>query len=166
MDLDTISPVICELLTDREYIDIVIEDDIITATKPNNEMIHVYFINQKLNISVMKSYYSIMRINNVTHVILIYTSSITASAKKILENMSKIKIELFHSDSFQLNITKHRLVPKHTQVSKTDVKELNSYPTIKTIDPIVKYYGFERGSLIKIDRHDGSIYYRVVRDSY
>jgi DNA-directed RNA polymerase subunit H (RpoH/RPB5) len=164
MSFDSVCTTMCELLNDRKYTNIEIGDDSIVATKPNGGLVHVYYTELKMNINLVKYFYSLIRTHNITHIILIHTSSITSSANKILENITNTKIELFTSDSLQFNITKHRFVPKHERISSENVKELCKYPIIKSFDPIIKYYGFEKGNLIKITRLDGSIYFRVVRD--
>ena len=79
MDFETICPFVCELLTDRRYTDIDIYEDSLVATKPNGGMVHVYYIALKLNINLIKHYYTILHTNNITHAILIHASSITSS---------------------------------------------------------------------------------------
>lgn len=89
-----------------------------------------------------------------------------------------MRIQLFYSHQLQINITKHRFVPKHRQMSddektelfrkmKIDESNLIEFPLITRKDPIVLYYDFPIGSLIEIERHSLHIgntkYYRWIR---
>jgi DNA-directed RNA polymerase subunit H len=74
----------------------------------------------------------------------------------------------------EVDISKHRLVPKHTILSEKDKEELltkyninlNQLPRILTSDPQVKAMDAKVGDVIKIERESGtaekSTYYRVV----
>jgi DNA-directed RNA polymerase I, II, and III subunit RPABC1 len=163
-----------EMLIDREY-KIDYSDNnftneqpyIIKATKSNN--IIIVFINEddKLNIQGIKDKISIMNKENATSCIIIYKSSVTSSAKKSLETL-EYEFELFALHELQLNITRHRLVPRHTRVISSEKEELDKnykgkLPIILHTDPISRYYSFKRGEYIRITRKDGSIIYRIVK---
>ena len=74
----------------------------------------------------------------------------------------------------EVDISKHRLVPKHTILSEKDKEELlsryninlNQLPRILTSDPQVKVLDAKIGDVIKIEREsetaERSTYYRVV----
>ena len=73
-----------------------------------------------------------------------------------------------------LNITKHKLVPKHEILSKIEKDEflkknkfkLQNLPRILTSDPVIKFIYGVKGDVIKITRQSEttgkSLYYRVV----
>jgi DNA-directed RNA polymerase subunit H (RpoH/RPB5) len=166
--------VILEMLIDREY-KIDYSDNectneqpyFIKAKKSNN--IAIVFINDddKLNIQGIKDKISIMNKENAKSCIIIYRSSVTSSAKKSLETL-EYEFELFALHELQLNITRHRLVPRHTRVIPSEKEELDKnykgkLPIILHTDPISRYYAFKRGEYIRITRKDGSIIYRIVK---
>lgn len=117
----------------------------------------------KLNIKGIKDKLSIMNKENSTHCIVIYRHNVTSSAKKSLDIIDH-KIELFSLGEFQLNITKHRLVPIHEKVTGTDLEKYkNKLPVLLTTDPISRYYGYKKGDFIKITRKNGLVVYRQVK---
>jgi DNA-directed RNA polymerase subunit H len=74
----------------------------------------------------------------------------------------------------EIDILKHKLVPKHEILSEREKEELlakygitlKQLPRIFSTDPVVKLIGAKVGDVIKITRKDDvfgkSIYYRVV----
>lgn len=65
--------------------------------------------------------------------------------------------------------TDSKYVPLHERCSANEILELettfgsiDSFPSISTKDPIVKWLGFDKGDVLKISRKLG-VYYRVVR---
>lgn len=127
-------------------------------------LIYVYFINHpKLNMGIVKQYYSLIHMHQIKHCILIYQDTITTSVKKTLLTMYNVRIELFSMHELQFNITSHYLVPKHTKITTEDHKEYTKYPILKKSDPQARFYGFNSGDLIRIDRKDGTVSFRIVK---
>ena len=166
--------VILEMLIDREYkidyadYDFTNEQPYIIKAKKNINTT-IVFINEdeKLNIQGIKDKISIMNKENATSCIIIYKSTVTSSAKKSLETL-EYEFELFALHELQLNITRHRLVPRHTRVLPSEKEELDKnykgkLPILLHNDPISRYYAFKRGEYIRITRKDGSIIYRIVK---
>ncbi|KPI89980.1 putative DNA-directed RNA polymerases II [Leptomonas seymouri] len=71
-----------------------------------------------------------------------------------------LRFELFEEDELSVNITHHELVPKHTPLSEEELKEvlhahaleLAQLPRILSTDPVARYYGLERGQVVRIER--------------
>ena len=165
--------VVSEMLCDREYKIEYIDNNcsfeqpyVIKAQKQN--IIILVFINEdeKLNIQGIKDKISIMNKEGAIRCIIIYKSNVTSSAKKSLETL-EYEFELFALHELQLNITKHRLVPRHTHILPSEKEEIDKYkgklPILLHTDPISRYYSFKKGEYIRITRKDGSIIYRVVK---
>jgi DNA-directed RNA polymerase I, II, and III subunit RPABC1 len=166
------------MLIDREY-KIEYEDykesesksqDILYCIKArkNNNIILV-FINDddKLNIQGIKDKISIMNKEGANRCIIIYKSNVTSSAKKSLETL-EYEFELFALHELQLNITRHRLVPRHSKVLLSEKEELDKkykgkLPALLHTDPVSRYYSYKKGDYIRITRKDGTIMYRVVK---
>jgi len=107
--------------------------------------------------------------NNCKQGIIILKKTITTQAKKnILENISDIRIELFTRDELLVNITKNFLVPRFFLIEdKNFLKQYNisesQLPRTNTNDPIIRYFGFKKGQLVKtINKLDNTINYRYV----
>ncbi len=166
--------VVSEMILDRDYkIDYI--DSEITNNEPYCIKAHkqdksvIVFINEddKLNIQGIKDKISLLNKEGANHCIIIYKSNVTSSAKKSLETL-EYEFELFAMHELQLNITRHRLVPRHSRILPSEKEELDAkykgkLPIILHTDPISRYYAFKRGEYIRITRKDGSIIYRIVK---
>lgn len=162
-----------KMLTDRGY---VLEEDskedftirctkFGTREKDTHKIISFICNDEKLSIQGIKDYMSIMNREGYNRCIIIYRDSVTSSAKKSLENLD---IELFSLQELQLDITQHRLVPKHERATKEEKEQLEKsfkgrLPTLLHTDPISRFYYFQRGEYIRITRKDGSVMYRIVK---
>jgi DNA-directed RNA polymerase subunit H (RpoH/RPB5) len=166
--------VVSEMLIDREYkidyCDYEMGNESMYCLKAYKDInITLVFINEddKLNIQGIKDKISTMNKEIANRCIIIYKSNVTSSAKKSLETLD-YDFELFALHELQLNITKHRLVPRHTHVLASEKEELEKkykgkLPTLLHTDPISRYYAYKRGDYIRITRKDGSIIYRIVK---
>jgi DNA-directed RNA polymerase subunit H (RpoH/RPB5) len=78
--------------------------------------------------------------------------------------------KIFFVDELIANPIGNRMVPKHELCTKRMVDELlrkysitiDALPKILLRDPIVRWYGWEIGDVIKITRPNGELYYRMV----
>lgn len=123
---------------------------------------------QKFNIDATKAMIQAMEASGVAHCILVFNSGITASAKKALSLVDKHRIELFSIRELQFNITKHRFFCKHERVRNHNElghlkSSISKLPKILMIDPVVRFFDFKKGEILRIYRHDGTIAYRQVR---
>lgn len=161
--------VISTMLIDRGYNIIDETDDLcsLKAEKDGKKILCFIIDDDKLNIQGIKDIINILNKNNASQSIIIHNNGITPSAKKSLET-TNYSIELFNLKEIQINITHHRLVPKHLKASpeEKNILEKNykgKLPLILSTDPVVKYYAFNKGDYIKIIRKDGTIFFRVVK---
>jgi DNA-directed RNA polymerase I, II, and III subunit RPABC1 len=77
-----------------------------------------------------------------------------------LDSDVKIHLEYFQLRDLVVNITKHELVPEHQLLEAEEVAKLlqryrckvSQLPKILVGDPVAKYYGLRRGSVVKITR--------------
>lgn len=142
---------------DTEY------DTTIEAKDSTGRIVYISIIQQpKLNIDLIKYYYNILQLRDITHAILLYQSNVTSSVKKILQNNDIIHIELFCIDEFKYNILNHVLVPTHTKIGNKKRNDMK-YPLLKRSDAVARFMGFKHGDIIRINRKDGTIYYRYVK---
>lgn len=123
----------------------------------------------KFNIDCAKAIMGYMNDNDISHAILVYTETITPSAKKALESPLNMEFEFFCMDELQYNVTKHHLVPVHEKLSEKNKQIFkNRYnvqiPVIKLTDPVSRFYGYKKGDIIRIYRHNPNyVTYRIVK---
>jgi len=170
--MDTAIEIVSEMIIQRGYEITEDDDDKIIGTNDEDEQIVVFTQPViKFNIDRVKEYISLLHKMGMNHCIVIYTESVTPMTKKLVANSVDIKIELFTQEELQYNITKHRLVPLHVRLSTEDGKEFKKkyglkFQAILRTDPISRFYGYQRGDVIKIVRTNGEnkfVSYRIVK---
>ncbi|GLT94622.1 hypothetical protein SLE2022_123510 [Rubroshorea leprosula] len=90
--------------------------------------------------------------------ILILQSKMNSFARKEIEKQFSFKVEIFQITDLLVNISKHFLVPTHEILSSEEKKELlkkhqlddKQLPQLLQTDPIAKYYGLEKGQVVKL----------------
>ncbi len=165
--------VIMEMLSQRGYTSIEenTESNEILAEKKCGDTICVFLtVISKLNVAEIQNRISELQDRGISHGLIIYSGTPTPTVKNVVARTSAlgITIELFNSEDLQFNITKHRLVPLHTPLSKEEVVEFKatygtSIPVLLRSDPVCRFYDFSKGDIIKITRKDGFVSYRIVK---
>lgn len=173
--------IVFEMLADRRYIidqeklteDEFGDEDITMIFEKKNgvKVMVVWLINKGLGISVIKTYASTMKEEGIPNAIMIYGGKYTSAAQTSVKNLSRneCKIEVFSISDVSFNPTKHRLVPKYSLVPKTKSSELIEkygakiqFPKIKMTDPIIRYYGWGRGNIVKVERPNGELTFSCI----
>ncbi|KAE9599768.1 putative DNA-directed RNA polymerase [Lupinus albus] len=93
----------------------------------------------------------------LTGLILIVQDQITSQALKAVKIFS-FKVEIFQITDLLVNITKHVLKPKHEVLTERQKQNLlkkynleeKQLPRMLQTDAISKYYGLERGQVVKV----------------
>ena len=114
--------------------------------------------------------------NDEDELIIILKTKPNNSILKIEKEKDYKHSEILWLGTLQFNITKHNLVPKHSEVNKEELEKLlNTYnipniyhlPLISKDDVIVKYYNFKPGTVLKIERISQTSaihrFYRIVK---
>ncbi|OWM78907.1 DNA-directed RNA polymerase V subunit 5A-like [Punica granatum] len=101
--------------------------------------------------------------DSLSGLILVLQSEITNPAMKHVENWA-FKVEIFQITDLLVNITKHVLKPKHRVLTEDEKQKLlkkysiheKQLPRMLLKDAIARYYGLEKGQVVKIT-HSGEI---------
>lgn len=158
-----------EMLEQRDYKITGIEETLLTADKPDGEGLAVFLIvnELKLRIDPVKDHMNRMSDMNIQHAIIIYNEGITPFVNNFIEQSKKMRIELFSLEDLQYNITKHRLQPQFKRLTSDETlafkkKYGTKFPIMKRSDPIARFYDYHYGNIIRIERKNGYISYRIV----
>ena len=74
-----------------------------------------------------------------------------------MSKMNGFIMEIFRENELLVNITRHVLVPRHVLLTKEQKEEVLQthkctelqLPRIKKHDPVARYYGLQKGQVIK-----------------
>ena len=135
-------------------------------TPPNSELqlpsLYVEFSTEpSISVALMKGFVHTLDDQNFGAGILIYATTLTTQASKIINEISsQFRIEAFPESELLINITHHELVPRHIVMTNEQKKELlaryrlkeTQLPRIQIADPVARYYGLRRGQVVKIIR--------------
>lgn len=138
------------------------------ATDPGQKILLWCFCKDKLNIESIKSLLSMMEEKRVYHGYVIFQHTITTSAKKILKNLYRFDIEIFSKEELQYNVTRFHYYCPHFQCSAKESQKIlrewtsRALPVLLSSDPVCRHFHFPKGSIIRIQRKDQKIAYRIV----
>eukprot|EP00727_Mastigamoeba_balamuthi_P009814 m51a1_g5455 hypothetical protein (210) ;mRNA; r:222389-223443 len=129
---------------------------------------------EKVNLTPIKGYCETMSSKGIVRGIVVIAGVLTSFAKRAVLAMTKQKIELFSEEELLVNITRHSLVPEHQVLSRDEKATLlqrynlkdSQLPRMLVTDPVSKYYGLQRGQVVKIIRQSETagryVTYRLV----
>jgi DNA-directed RNA polymerase I, II, and III subunit RPABC1 len=137
---------------------------IASHTKTDAQIFVFYAAEERIGVKQLKGYVDdyMEKLNQgVARAILITKGTITPYAKQVIAQMAPMKIiEHFKETELLVNITEHILVPKHILLSEEQKQALltkyklkpNQLPCIQEHDPVARYYGLQKGEVVKIIR--------------
>ncbi len=129
-----------------------------------NKSIHVFFYNDLKTFTKkdLELYTTAIREKYETpiKILLIVRDKYNAMVDTELAKADYKDVEIFLAPTLIINITKRQSIPKHIILSEEEEKAvLEKYQVnksqlnlIKMKDPIAKYYGLNRGQIVKIER--------------
>jgi DNA-directed RNA polymerase I, II, and III subunit RPABC1 len=100
---------------------------------------------------------------NATRALMVVKHNITPFAKSaiaVCQTQQKITLEVWRESELLVDITEHELVPTHEVLDDQSKAELlaryrlkpGQLPRIQHRDPVARYYGMEKGQVVKITR--------------
>ena len=160
-----------EMLRQRKYIIIEETDVQILARKPDGVLMVVFFTDvPKFNVKSIQIFIATMNQMNVFHAIIVYKDGVTAFTRKTIDQSLEMRFELFAEQDLQYNITKHKLQPKFERLTADENEQFkekygSKFGTMCAHDPIVRFYNYCKGDVIRIIRGDTDkfVTYRIVQ---
>ncbi len=124
----------------------------------------------KFNIKMVHFYIAHIDKRKLKHVIIIHQGKIASRVKELIQNyvvLKKTKIEIFAQSELKYNVTKHVLVPRHEAMTKEESKEFkarygNKFNSMLLGDPVARFYGYEKGDVVRVYRAGGVVNYRII----
>lgn len=167
-----------EMFVQRGYVDVEKGEEFVMAVKPcGAEVCAFVVVFSKFDMDDFRGCVARLRGmgeggEGVSHAVVIF-DDITPAAKNLLAKTvdlrlaagnDRLQVESFYARELRYNLTTHRLYVPHEKVPDEEaVRIMDNYQVIKASDPVVRFFGWKRGSLIKIVRSTGMVAYRVVR---
>jgi DNA-directed RNA polymerase I, II, and III subunit RPABC1 len=158
-----------EMLNQREYEILEQQEDFIRAKKPDGDFMCVFVTDiSKFNNVHAQKYIGIMNDIEIEHSIIVYKNNVTSAVKNIKHNFQGMRIELFSQEELQYNITTHKYQPKFEILNAKDSERFKKiydtkFPIMLKTDPIARFYGYQKGDVVKVTRKNGYVMYRIVQ---
>lgn len=112
--------------------------------------------------------------------LLIIDYPLSSKCNDVFKGLKTVRYQVFFDNELTFNPTRHIEVPRHELLSPEDASTVligmkvtpTQVPIIKVTDPIVRYYNWPVGGLVRIYRNDDyinilapkSIFYRIIYD--
>lgn len=144
----------------REVMELFLEK----TDNPEDQIMVTFMEDAKVGVKPIKLLCDKMVRLKATRAFIVVKHAVTPFAKTaiaVCQTQSKITIEVWLESELLVDITEHELVPIHKvldEIEKTQL--LNKYglkpsqlPRIQHKDPVARYYGMEKGQVVKITRN-------------
>lgn len=170
LSIDEIELMAEEFKNNDSVLDIFIPNGMSEDGIQNDKKIYIKWFpkvdGEKSDVLFNKTYDMITEINGMGRnddIIFILADRNSGGITEIMKEWvnSKVNVSLFNYKDLLYNVSRHRYVPKHIKLDKTEILELKKIlklesllqlPLIERTDPIARYYGLRRGDVVKIER--------------
>lgn len=122
----------------------------------------------KINNETVQYIIFLLQTNKLKNAVVLY-DTIAPMAAEIIKMHQIYNIVLFHYKTVLYDPTVHEKVPLHQLMSSEEVSaelpkiELHNLPRISQNDPIVRFYNWPVGRVVRISRKTGP-YYRIITE--
>jgi DNA-directed RNA polymerase subunit H (RpoH/RPB5) len=142
---------------------------ILSGTQSNGSLVEVFFHNEdRLGVKQMRNWAE----NSAAETLIIISLDGPTSFTKRETETCPREIQFFTFKELCVNITRHKLVPKHEIVDQENMervvvlKKPECLPKLYSNDKVALYYNFKPGNIIRITRKiaysEPVVYYRLV----
>lgn len=133
------------------------------ADDPTDQIMVFFPSDVKVGVQPIKKMTEIMKTVGAARALMIVRNEVTPFAKQaigMLQSQQGLTVEMWRESDLLVDITEHELVPTHQVLDETAKKELlaryrlkpGQLPRIQHKDPVARYYGMEKGQVVKITR--------------
>jgi DNA-directed RNA polymerase subunit H (RpoH/RPB5) len=118
----------------------------------------------------------------ISHLSIISRYTLSLPSQRLQGESNDVQVTIIPWSLLMTYPLDHTMVPTHRRASPDEVcrllgcsnggtshhhrkateRKANLLPCLRTDDPIAQYLGLETGEIVRIDRLDGSVYYRVI----
>ncbi|KAH0674613.1 hypothetical protein KY284_025700 [Solanum tuberosum] len=137
--------------------------EILKAKLNNDEKkIYVFFPEgAKVGVKEMRPYAERLRQEEISQAIFVVQQKLTPKSLQFISEVSTmLHLEVFQEAELVVNVKDHAIVPEHQPLTNAEKKSLlerytvkeSQLPRIQFNDPIARYYGLNRGQIVKIIR--------------
>lgn len=123
----------------------------------------------KINLAYMSTLIRYMCDGDHTrpHAIVVHDQPANATVRNLVVSLKHVaRVELFPTSFFCFPLLEHSLVPKHTRATPQEVRSIGTdaknLPVLKFSDAIVRYCDFKSGEIVRVDRADNTMVFRIV----
>ncbi|RWR82522.1 DNA-directed RNA polymerases IV and V subunit 5B-like protein [Cinnamomum micranthum f. kanehirae] len=128
------------------------------VSQPSKKILVIFCGADVVKLAIIRGIYSQVGKDNLHRMILVLQNKMTAQARQATKEVFQFKVELFQITDLLVNITKHCLKPKHYVLTPLEKQKLLSkysvedkqLPRMLESDAIARYYGLEKGQVVKI----------------
>lgn len=133
-------------------------------TDDSADQLMVFFPeDEKVGVKPIKEFADQMTQLQANRALMIVRHDVTPFAKQaiaVCQAQQKITLEVWKESDLLVDITEHELVPTHEVLDEQAKRELlaryrlkpGQLPRIQHKDPVARYYGMEKGQVVKITR--------------
>ncbi|KAM0948789.1 putative DNA-directed RNA polymerase [Dioscorea sansibarensis] len=133
-------------------------------SNPSNKILVIFCGPERVKLPCIRGIYNQLLQENLTRLILVLQSKTTLKAREAIKEIFRFKVETFQITELLVNITKHVLKPKHDVLTEEEKQALlkkynveeSQLPRMLLTDAIARYYGLEKGQVVKVT-YDGEL---------
>lgn len=140
-----------------------------------SDRLMVFFPEGDVSVKKCKDFMQRLKDEGVSHGILVVSGKFSTLARNsLMDDVKSFHIEHFRDEELLVDITEHELVPLHQPLSDDEKRALleryklheTQLPRIQPVDPVARFYGLQRGQVVKIIRPSETagryVSYRIV----
>ncbi|XP_020099833.1 DNA-directed RNA polymerase V subunit 5A-like isoform X3 [Ananas comosus] len=133
-------------------------------SNPSQKVRVIFCGTDPVKVSTIREIYKGLKNESSTRLILVVQSKMTFKSREAIKDIFSSKVEIFQITDLLVNITKHFLIPKHEVLTQEEKNELlkkysvedKQLPRMLETDAIARYYGLEKGTVMKVT-YDGEL---------
>lgn len=135
---------------------------------------------KQVSADVVRRFIQAVQSYNVTEAVLIVDAPLSSTANNELNALTLVRWQIFNDSDLTYNPTRHVDTPRHELLEPGAARELlremkvdvSKLLIIKANDPVIRYYGWPVGGIVRVHRNDRSVSilapksvnYRIITD--